>query len=202
MNVSRPALVLVLVLVYLAVAFGLRTYLHWRRTGSTGFRGISGRPLSAAWLGGVLFVAALVGSVAAPVLAYGRVDDPVISSRWLDVAGGVAFAVGTLFLLYAQGAMGSSWRIGVDAGERTALVTAGPFAVVRNPIFSGLMLSAAGIAALVPNVTAIASFVALVVAIEVQVRAVEEPYLLQTHGDDYRSYAATVGRFVPGLGRF
>jgi protein-S-isoprenylcysteine O-methyltransferase Ste14 len=36
--------------------------------------------------------------------------------------------------LLAQLAMGDSWRIGVDESEKTELVTAGPFAVVRNPI--------------------------------------------------------------------
>jgi protein-S-isoprenylcysteine O-methyltransferase Ste14 len=198
---SRPALVLALLVVYLAVAFGLRTYLHWKRTGSTGFRGISGRPFSAAWLGGVLFVVALVGSVAAPVLALLDVDPAVAASRWLDIAGFAGFAAGMLFLLWSQGAMGSSWRIGVDAGERTALVTSGPFAVVRNPIFSGLMLSGAGIAFLLPNATALLSFVALVIAIELQVRAVEEPYLIRTHDAAYRDYAARVGRFIPGFGR-
>ena len=30
---------------------------------------------------------------------------------------------------------------------------------------------------------------------------VEEPYLLRTHGDEYRRYASRVGRFVPGVGR-
>lgn len=197
----RPLLVLSVLVLYLALAFGLRTYLHKRRTGSTGFRGISGRPFSPAWLGGVLFIVALVGSVAAPVLAWQSVDDALVRSRVLDVAGVVAFAFGTLFLLWSQGAMGTSWRIGVDATEQTALVTGGPFAVVRNPIFSGLMLSAAGFALLLPNVTALASFALLVVAIELQVRAVEEPYLLRAH-DDYRDYAARVGRFVPGIGRF
>ena len=48
---------------------------------------------------------------------------------------------------------------------------------------------------------AIASFAALLVALEIQVRAVEEPYLLRTHGDAYRRYAAATGRFVPGIGR-
>jgi protein-S-isoprenylcysteine O-methyltransferase Ste14 len=40
-----------------------------------------------------------------------------------------------------------------------------------------------------------------VAAIQMQVRAVEEPYLLRTHGDNYAAYAARVGRFLPGLGR-
>jgi SAM-dependent methyltransferase len=39
------------------------------------------------------------------------------------------------------------------------------------------------------------------VALEVQVRLVEEPYLLRTHGRAYAEYGARTGRFVPGLGR-
>ena len=41
----------------------------------------------------------------------------------------------------------------------------------------------------------------LVVGLELHVRRVEEPYLLRTHGDAYRTYAASAGRFVPGIGR-
>ncbi len=36
--------------VYVALAFGLRTVVQIRRTGSSGFKGISGRPASAEWL--------------------------------------------------------------------------------------------------------------------------------------------------------
>lgn len=189
-------------LAYLALAFGLRTYLHWRRTGSTGFRGISGAPFSAAWLGGVLFIVALVGSVAAPILVIADVENSVVAP-WLalDVVAVTVLVAGCGVLVGSQGAMGASWRIGVDSAERTELVTGGPFAVVRNPIFSGLMLSAAGFALLLPTMTAIASFLLLVLAIELQVRGVEEPYLIRTHDDEYARYAARVGRFVPALGR-
>lgn len=44
--------------------------------------------------------------------------------------------VGIAATLYAQIAMGNSWRIGVDPTERTTLVTNGPFALVRNPTFA------------------------------------------------------------------
>jgi hypothetical protein len=40
----------------------------------------------------------------------------------------------------------------------------------------------------------------LVVALEVQVRGVEEPYLRVTHGEGYRRDEASVGRFLPGVG--
>jgi protein-S-isoprenylcysteine O-methyltransferase Ste14 len=42
---------------------------------------------------------------------------------------------------------------------------------------------------------------ALVAALGMQVRYVEEPYLMRTHGRRYLAYASRVGRFVPGLGK-
>jgi protein-S-isoprenylcysteine O-methyltransferase Ste14 len=39
------------------------------------------------------------------------------------------------------------------------------------------------------------------VALEIQIRLVEEPYLERVHGDAYRRYATATGRFVPGVGR-
>jgi protein-S-isoprenylcysteine O-methyltransferase Ste14 len=199
---SRPVVILLFVAIYVALAFGLRSYLHYRRTGSTGFRGVSGRPLSLEWTGGVMFVLAMIATVAAPLLVWAGIEHPLLASSMArDVAGGVALGAGTLALLWSQGAMGTSWRIGVDQHEVTGLVTAGPFAVVRNPIFSAMLFSVLGLALLLPTVTALAAFTLLLLAVELQVRFVEEPYLLRTHGDAYRSYAHRVGRFVPGLGR-
>ena len=48
---------------------------------------------------------------------------------------------------------------------------------------------------------AASGFVAFLLALEIQVRLVEEPYLLAIHGEAYRAYAAVTGRFVPGVGR-
>ena len=188
---------------YMALAFGLRTWLQLRRTGESGFKGISGPPGSREWTAGVLFAIAIAIGVAAPMLDVTGVIDPLdaLDSAGLRATGIAIFVVGVVGTLYAQIAMGESWRIGVDEQERTALVTAGPFALVRNPIFAAMLPTSLGLALLVPNVVALAGLVALAGALEIQVRLVEEPYLLRTHGDAYRDYAARVGRFVPGLGR-
>ena len=61
-----------------------------------------------------------------------------------------------------------------------------------------MMTFGLGIALVTPNPVALVGFVLLVVTIELQVRVVEEPYLLTMHGDAYRDYLASVGRFVPG----
>ena len=187
----------------MALAFGLRTWLQLRRTGESGFKGISGRPGSLEWIAGVLFVVAIAVGVAAPVLDVTGVLDPLdaLDSAGVRATGVAIFVVGLVGTLYAQVAMGESWRIGVDEQERTALVTSGPFAVVRNPIFTAMLPASLGLALLVPNIAALAGFGALVLALEIQVRLVEEPYLLRQHGEAYRNYASRVGRFVPGLGR-
>ena len=44
------------------------------------------------------------------------------------------------------------------------------------------------------------SLAARVGALQLQVRAVEEPYLRSVHGDAYGTYAAATGRFLPGIG--
>lgn len=187
---------------YLLLAFGFRTWVQLRRTGATGFHGLGGRTGSPEWVAGVLFAVALALGFAAPVLALLEVIEPVEA---LDgpVAYGVGTALalaGTAATLYAQMAMGTSWRIGVDHSERTELVVDGPFALVRNPIFAAMVPTALGLTLMVPSVVAIAGFVGLVTALELQVRVVEEPYLRRVHAEGYEAYARRVGRFVPGLG--
>src|ERR671915_404709 len=57
-NVSMASVALALYVLYIGLAFGLRSVAQWRATGSTGFKGISGTAGSAEWTGGVLFVVA------------------------------------------------------------------------------------------------------------------------------------------------
>ncbi len=134
---------LLIYLVGLAVIFGLRTWLQVRRTGSSGFHGISGEPGSLRWWAGISFVAALVIGLAALVLAVVDVV-PRPSGSVVDATGVVGLVlalVGFVGVLAAQTGMRSSWRIGVEGTEHTELVTAGLFALVRNPIFTAMVVA-------------------------------------------------------------
>ena len=62
-----------------------------------------------------------------------------------------------------------------------------------------MVATSLGLTLMVPNFAAVAALLVLVVAVRLQVCAVEEPYLLAPHADGYRRYAARVGRFVPLL---
>lgn len=191
-----------LYIVFALTAFGLRSFQHWRRTGSIGFRGVRGRVGSPEWCAGALFVAAVVLGLAAPALQQTGVVTPInpLDQSALHIVGLLLTLAGIVLVLFSQQAMGDSWRIGVDPQETTDLVTHGLFATMRNPIFSAMALAYLGLALMAPNVLAIVGLAALLVAIELQVRIVEEPYLRQIHGSAYTHYAARVGRFLPGIG--
>jgi protein-S-isoprenylcysteine O-methyltransferase Ste14 len=97
--------------------------------------------------------------------------------------------------------MGASWRTGIDPARPGSLVVDGPFALVRNPVYTAMIASAAGSALLAPTPLAPAALAACVAGLELQARAVEEPFLAGVHGARYRRYAARVGRFLPAIGR-
>ncbi|BBZ14561.1 methyltransferase family protein [Mycobacterium branderi] len=196
-----PITALILYLVFAVLGFGWRSWTQYRHTGSTGFRGIHGRPGSLEWFAGAGFVAAIPTGAAAPLLQLLGILTPVatLNALWIQTVGTVLAVAGIAATLYAQRDMGESWRIGVDPSETTTLVRNGVFGLVRNPIFTAMLIFAAGITLMTPNPLALVAFLVLLVTIELQVRVVEEPYLNAVHGQAYRDYCEAVGRFVPHI---
>ena len=200
LEVEIPTLALIAYIAFVLIAFGWRTWLQYRKTGESGFRGFSGGAVERS--ASILFVIGLVLAPIAPVLELVGWAVPVssLARPAFHITGVGAFAGGFALTVVAQIQMGASWRIGVSASERTALVTHGVFHYVRNPIFTGMLLALAGLMLLVPNLVAALAALSTLVGLQLHVRLVEEPYLLRTHGDAYGAYARSVGRFVPGLG--
>jgi protein-S-isoprenylcysteine O-methyltransferase Ste14 len=196
------AVALVLLAAFGALGFVWRTWLQRRRTGSFGFHGISGRIGSVEWIAGVGFAVAMAVAGLGPLLQFVNVIAPlhIWAAQWIHVAGAIVATVGIVLTVWAQLEMGDSWRIGVDSDETTQLVHSGVFGLVRNPIYSAMLIFEFGITLLATNLVTIAGFLLALVSLELQVRRIEEPYLLAKHGAPYRNYTARVGRFVPGAG--
>jgi protein-S-isoprenylcysteine O-methyltransferase Ste14 len=199
---SAADVAVVLCVIFVVLGFGWRSWLQHRRTGSTGFRGISGPIGSLEWIAGTGFVIGLVVALSGPVLEWANVVEPAgfLRAVWIQVAGMVIATAGIVATVHSQLEMGDAWRMGVDERETTVLVNTGVFGWVRNPIYTGMFVFGIGILLVTPNPVALAGFALLGASIQLQVRRVEEPYLLQTHGDTYRAYAASVGRFIPRIG--
>jgi steroid 5-alpha reductase family enzyme len=64
-----------------------------------------------------------------------------------------------------------------------------------------MLVTMIGLTLALPNVVSTTLVAVSCIALEIQVRAVEEPHLLATHQEEYAHYLARTGRFVPCLGR-
>lgn len=191
-----------LMIFYLALAFGVRVGVALRTTGKSGLTSLGSAP-PIELVGGALFTTGVVLGGVNPALA---LADTIPVWDELDTtaahAAGLAFcAIGIAGTFAAQMTMGSSWRIGVDPDERTELVTGGLFGFCRNPIYTFMVIAWVGFALLVPTWVALAAGALLISGIEIQVRLVEEPHMIRTHGEAYLAWARRVGRFLPGFGR-
>jgi protein-S-isoprenylcysteine O-methyltransferase Ste14 len=190
------------------IAFGVLTFvvraaIQLRRTGSTGLIGLRAGAGLPDWLSGILLVGGMAMAVASVLLVLNDSLDTIdsLDRDGVHAIGIAVAATGGLAVFAAQLGMGESWRIGVSDDQRTDLVTGGWFALCRNPIYSAMVLGWTGFALMVPTWLGIAAVLVIALGLEIQVRAVEEPYLVRAHGEQYRAYAARVGRFVPGVGR-
>jgi protein-S-isoprenylcysteine O-methyltransferase Ste14 len=185
------------------LTFGVRVAIQVRRTGKTGLLLLHGGADPLKWLSALLFTGGMAIGVLSLSFVLRDKLDPIgaLDADPVHVIGIVVAALGGLAVFGAQLGMGASWRIGVNDDERTELVTGGWFSVCRNPIYTAMIVGWLGLALMVPTWLGFAAVVVIALGLELQVRAVEEPYLLRTHGEEYRTYASRVGRFLPGIGR-
>ncbi len=150
-------------------------------------------PLVALWMA-LPLLAALRDTVpwAVPPFA---LDPPVLWLRW--VAAGAAVACLALTLRCWQ-RMGTAWTMAVTPDRNTDLITDGPFARVRHPIYGfSLLLMACTVVVMATVPMLVVGLVHLVLMI-VKARN-EERHLLAVHGDAYARYIERTGRFVPRL---
>lgn len=111
------------------------------------------------------------------------------------VLGAVVLAT-QAWRIWAAGFVGRPARGGDPAGE--ALVTAGPYAWIRNPMYMGTVigvLAFAGMSGLWYAVYAVAVVMALVYGGALHY---EEAFLSARFGEEYRRYRRAVPRLVPG----
>jgi protein-S-isoprenylcysteine O-methyltransferase Ste14 len=161
-------------------------------------RGIKERVLWAGWVLVVVawtalpFVAGRGASNGLVRLHAGLLHSPVM------VLGFALILAGYAATLWCYAIMGNTWRMGVDRGEKTTLVTRGPYRVVRHPIYLFQIVILAGVVLLLPTMFALLILVVHMVCVWIKA-ADEEAYLLTVHGSEYRDYLARTGRLLPKL---
>lgn len=137
--------------------------------------------------------------LAAPAVALALGGKPTAASAALGLP--VAL-LGELVRCWAVGYSGTTTR--GDVVTAPQLVTAGPYAHVRNPLYVGNVITAAGFAfaftgrmAPLQRVLAGGGAVALMLGVYAVIVPHEEAFLRTTFGGEYDAYAERVPRIVP-----
>ena len=146
----------------------------------------------------VLEIVLLVVSFSMPVAQYasiianwGCAAVPV----WLSMMGVTVAFAGVVFFLSAVVAMKENWRAGIDASQKTELVTRGIYRISRNPAFVGFDLLYIGVAMAFSNPVLVALTLAGVVVFHLQILE-EERFMRSVFGTGYAEYAAKTRRYL------
>ena len=138
--------------------------------------------------------------LAAPNLRLGPLDTPLLQQTDVTFWVGAGLTVaGLLFAIWARHYIGANWSGTVTIKDEHELVTTGPYALVRHPIYTGLLLALIGTAFAVGQWRAVVAVVITVIAIVHKLR-IEERWMLERFGEAYRAYCARVPRLVPRIG--
>lgn len=114
--------------------------------------------------------------------------------RWLGFALGLA-SLG--FWTWTQVALGKHWSPQLQLREEHHLVTTGPYAHIRHPLYTAMFGYGASLALVTANIIFI--LLAVIVFAGMFARAPrEEDMMIEEFGDEYRQYMKKTKRFFPG----
>lgn len=121
-------------------------------------------------------------------------------ARWWAVAlGAVIFASALWVFRRSHKELGRNWSITLEIRERHALVCAGPYAVIRHPMYTSFMLMGLGQAFLLSNwVAGLAGLAGFAILFFLRVDK-EERMMLENFGPQYQAYMERTKRIIPYL---
>ena len=114
---------------------------------------------------------------------------------WLGAALTVA---GLLFAVWAREHLGRNWSRSVTIKQDHELITSGPYAVVRHPIYTGILAGFAGTAIAISQVRGVVVCILVFLVFWAKFR-LEEVWMRSQFGEPYATYAHKTPALVPYL---
>ena len=100
---------------------------------------------------------------------------------WLGAAVTIA---GLLFAVWAREHLGRNWSRSVTIKQGHELITTGPYAVVRHPIYTGILTGFLGTAIALSQVRGFIGFVLIFLVLWLKLRT-EEEWMRSQFGETY-----------------
>ena len=135
--------------------------------------------------------------IASPNPPLGALDHRIIAGSWVTYWSFAALtAAGLLFTVWARVHLGRNWSGTVTVKEEHTLITSGPYAAVRHPIYTGLLTALLASALAGGSWRELIGFLISCAALWRKLR-LEETWMEQTFGDAYIAYKSRVRALIP-----
>jgi protein-S-isoprenylcysteine O-methyltransferase Ste14 len=131
--------------------------------------------------------------------ALGPLDDRFVPALVeVAIAGWVLTVLGMSFAIWARVSLGRNWSGHVVLKHGQELISTGAYAMVRHPIYTGLLVALAGTALYGGEWRGLLGLACFSLAFWLKSRS-EEELLEREFGDGYRAYRARTPMLIPRL---
>lgn len=118
---------------------------------------------------------------------------------WRAIVAIILFVLAALLSWTSSRALAGQLRIDAALGADHRLVRSGPYALVRNPIYTSMLLVQCACAVILAGwKLSAAALVLFVIGTEIRVR-IEERLLASRFGEEFEAYKSTVPAYLPFL---
>ena len=120
------------------------------------------------------------------------------SGIWSFGVGAVVTVVGLLFAIWSRQHLGRNWSNAVTIKQGHELITTGPYALVRHPIYTGILTGFLGTAIALSQVRGVIGFALIFFVLWAKLR-MEEEWMRSQFGETYATYAHQTAALMPYL---
>jgi protein-S-isoprenylcysteine O-methyltransferase Ste14 len=126
----------------------------------------------------------------------------IFDTRFVPYSPGIQYTgialtwLGIAFAIWARYSIGANWSGRVTLKVDHQLIQSGPYAYVRHPIYTGLLMANVGAALFIGKWRCIAALVIFLAEISRKAR-IEEKLMLSAFGDQYTNYRRQAGFLLP-----
>jgi protein-S-isoprenylcysteine O-methyltransferase Ste14 len=151
-------------------------------------------------LGRLLHLGAMAAAFSLIFSDWTRVDGlgarPFPAVDWVGLVGFCITVAGCAFAVWARVLLGANWSAAITVKRDHALIRSGPYAIVRHPIYAGLLLAMFGTALALGEVRGFFALAFAFAGWTTKART-EEVFLIEEFGNDYIRYRRDVKRIIP-----
>ena len=115
---------------------------------------------------------------------------------WTFWSGAAITAAGLAFAVWARQHLGTNWSRSVTIKQDHQLIVSGPYALVRHPIYTGILAGFLGTDLAIAQVRGIVGFLLIAAMLWYKLR-MEEQWMRTQFGAPYEAYSRRTAALVP-----